>query len=99
MKCIFHFNFFLFFSIIKYIFSYEGKNHSCFEYSCEECESEDYGKCTKCREGFRLVQGTCPCYDFHCALCTNGLYDIKNCFLCKKGYYNNNSSPLIYIIL
>ena len=91
MKCIFHFNFFLFFSIIKYIFCNEGKNHSCFEYSCEECESEDYGKCTKCREGFRLVQGTCPCYDFHCALCTNGLYDIKNCFLCKKGYYNNNN--------
>ena len=62
----------------------------CFEYSCDECESEEYGKCTKCREGWKLVDGVCPCSDSSCALCETGLAGLHICILCKKGYYRWN---------
>ena len=64
------------------------KNSTCFEYSCEKCESSEYGKCTKCRKGFRLVDGTCPCANINCALCETGLAGLNICKLCKNGYYN-----------
>ena len=64
-------------------------NSTCFEYSCDECDSPEYGHCTKCREYFRLVDGTCPCADQSCALCDNGLAGLHICKLCKNGYYNN----------
>ena len=50
--------------------------NSCFEYSCEECQSEEYGKCTKCKYSFTLVDGTCPCENPSCALCRTGHYTI-----------------------
>ena len=59
----------------------------CFEYSCDECETEEYGKCTKCRQGWNLVNGLCPCSDPACALCETGLAGLHICFLCKNGYY------------
>ena len=59
----------------------------CFEYSCDECETEEYGKCIKCRDGFQLVDGTCPCSDSSCALCENGFAGYHLCYLCKKGYF------------
>ena len=66
-----------------------GKD-KCFEYSCDECETEEYGKCTKCRESWTLINGTCPCYDPNCALCLTGLAGLNVCNLCKNGYYKNN---------
>ena len=60
---------------------------TCFEYSCDECETQEYGKCTKCREGFTLIDGKCPCSDSTCALCVNGLAGLHLCYLCKDGYY------------
>ena len=89
MKFFFNFHLFLFFSFFKYI-NCEGTNHSCYEYSCEECSKSEYGFCTKCRDGFILVSGTCPCSDFRCALCPTGLYDRNICELCKNGYYKFN---------
>jgi hypothetical protein len=65
-------------------------NITCFEYSCAECESEYYGTCTACRPGFHLIDGTCPCSDISCALCTNGLAGLSICKLCKNGYYRMN---------
>ena len=61
----------------------------CFEYSCEECETEEYGKCTKCRDTFTLIDGTCPCQDPSCALCLTDFISYEECYLCKKGYYRN----------
>ena len=78
------------FFVIKYL-NCDTAKKSCFEYSCKECESEEYGKCTKCREGFNLIEGTCPCTNFQCALCTGGSY-YDDCELCKNGYYNNNKN-------
>ena len=86
MKFFFHLNLFFLFSILKYIYS-----DPCYEYSCEKCSSDAYGSCTKCRDGFHLVDGTCPCSDFRCALCPTGFYDSSICQLCKKGYYNYNN--------
>ena len=84
MKNFFYFCLFLFFSKIKiYV-------NACFEYSCEICSNEDYGSCTKCRNGFKLLNGTCPCSDTNCALCSTGLAGLYICSLCKNGYYNNN---------
>jgi hypothetical protein len=62
--------------------------NSCFEYSCEACESEEYGKCTKCKYSFTLVDGTCPCDNPSCALCWFGYYTItiSICKLCKIGH-------------
>ena len=65
--------------------------NECFEYSCEKCESPEYGKCTKCRKGFYLLDGTCPCSDSTCTLCNSGLPGLHLCFLCKNGYYKSNS--------
>ena len=62
----------------------------CFEYSCQECSDEIYGHCLRCREGFNLVDGTCPCADISCALCTTGLAGLHICHLCKNGYYSYN---------
>ena len=66
-------------------------NNSCFEFSCEECETQEIGKCTKCRKGFRLVDGTCPCSAPNCALCSTGLSGFRLCALCKNGYYNEDN--------
>ena len=60
----------------------------CYEYSCDECESSEYGKCTKCRNDFSLIDGTCPCSDSGCALCTSGLAGLYICEQCKEGYTN-----------
>jgi len=62
----------------------------CFEYSCSECETQEYGKCTKCREGWKLIDGLCPCSDSSCALCSSGLAGLHLCLLCKNGYYRFN---------
>ena len=63
---------------------------SCFEYSCEECSSEEYGSCTKCKDTFNLLDGTCPCASSGCAICKSGYYGNKLCIQCKKGYIYNN---------
>ena len=63
----------------------------CFEYSCDECDSPEYGRCTKCRDTWTLVDGTCPCSDDGCALCYSGLAGYNLCQLCKDGYYRNNN--------
>ena len=65
-------------------------NNKCFEYSCEECDSPEYGNCTKCRKGWTLLDGTCPCLNSSCALCTTGLYSLNTCHLCKNGYIFDN---------
>ena len=78
------FCFFVLLSIKKII----SGNSTCFEYSCDECDSPEYGNCTKCRKGFKLIDGTCPCSDSSCALCSTGLAGLHICFLCKNGYFN-----------
>lgn len=81
--------FFFYFLIL--IFSKKkinSQNSTCFEYSCQECLTPDYGTCTKCRDEFKLVDGTCPCSDLNCALCYTGLAGLHICKLCKNGYYN-----------
>ena len=65
---------------------------SCFEYSCDECSSEEYGACTKCQNTFRLIDGTCPCQDSGCAICSSGYAGLYICNQCKKGYVNNNGN-------
>ena len=67
-------------------------SQSCFEYSCEECSSEEYGKCTKCSKTFKLVDGTCPCSDPGCAICTSGFSGLGLCIQCKNGYIYNNGN-------
>ena len=84
MEIFFVFSFIL--TIIQYYFI-NCENIKCFEYSCEECTSENYGSCTKCRSSFYLIDGTCPCSDSDCAVCVSGLPGLSNCRLCKKGYY------------
>lgn len=86
MKKFFHV-YFIFFLIQNYI---NCVTKNCYEYSCEECDDESYGTCTKCRKSFRLVDGTCPCFDPTCALCDTGLAGLSLCKLCKNGYYYNN---------
>jgi len=63
----------------------------CFEYSCLECKDEIYGNCLRCRDGFKLIDGTCPCADTSCALCSTGLAGLHICHLCKNGYYSYNN--------
>ena len=70
---------------------------NCFEYSCEECNDEYFGSCVKCRRYFRLVDGTCPCFDHTCALCQNGLAGLSSCSLCKNGYYINDGDCICEI--
>ena len=79
--------FLLFLSSYKLIYC---SQNSCYEYSCEECDSKEYRNCTKCKDTFLLVSGTCPCEDFGCALCTSGLIDSR-CLLCKNGYALRNN--------
>ena len=79
---------FLFLFRKKYIYCVDKE---CFEFSCEECDSEEYGSCTKCRQGFKLVDGKCPCYDSSCAICSTGLVGYNLCLQCKNGYYNYNN--------
>ena len=80
--------------LIVKIFLIYNQNSSpindCFEYSCEECSSNEYGSCTKCKKGFTLIKGTCPCYNVNCALCRNGFPGLKSCVLCKNNYYTTN---------
>ena len=68
-----------------------NKNNDCFEYSCEECTSNNYGNCTKCKNGFTLIDGTCPCFNLECALCINGNSELNSCLLCKNDYYTYNN--------
>ena len=76
-------------------FYFQKKNYvksshiKCFEYSFEECETEEYGKCTKCRNGFKLIDGKCPCEDPSCALCMTGFAGYHLCYQCKDGFYNS----------
>ena len=87
MKVLLSFIIILFFSLLKINCSHQ----ECFEYSCDECESPEYGKCTKCRSDFTLIDGTCPCYDSSCALCTTGLAGLNICEQCKEGYLLSNN--------
>jgi proprotein convertase subtilisin/kexin type 5 len=80
-----------FFLLINFNDYIKCDNKICFEYSCEECETEQYGKCTKCREGFILIDGTCPCLDSSCALCDKKSSNFQKCYQCKNGYYNDDS--------
>ena len=43
------------------------------------------------KDTFLLVKGTCPCEDFGCALCSNGLVG-STCYLCKDGYVLNDNN-------
>ena len=87
MKILLSFIIILIFSLLKIYYSHQA----CFEYSCDECESPEYGKCTKCRSDFTLIDGTCPCYDSSCALCTTGLAGLNICEQCKEGYFLSNN--------
>ena len=78
MKIFLYFDYIFIISIIKINLSLQ----SCFEYSCEECSSPDYGNCTKCRDTFTLIDGTCPCSFSECALCTTGLAGLHICEQC-----------------
>ena len=82
---------FFYFSLLLYFFRFNYGMSPCFEYGCEDCDSQAYGHCNKCRDGFRLVDGTCPCQDPSCALCTTGLAGLHICLLCKNGYYNSDN--------
>ena len=84
--------FFLFFDFLFFKNKYINCDESieCFEYSCKECTSDKYGSCTKCREGFQLKEGTCPCLNNKCALCLAKYYYVGTCELCKNGYLNYN---------
>ena len=84
MKIFLFFDYIFFISIIKINLCLKN----CFEYSCEECDSPDYGNCTKCRNTFTLIDGTCPCSFSSCALCSTGLAGLHICEQCKNGYYN-----------
>ena len=72
-------------------------NNDCFEYSCEKCNSTNYGDCIKCRYGYILVDGVCPCDDSTCAFCKTGFSGLKICQLCKKGYTLENNECICNI--
>ena len=76
----------IFFSF--YILKINCRTKECYEYSCAECETSEYGTCINCREGFSLIDGTCPCSFSSCALCTTGLAGLNICEQCKDGYSN-----------
>ena len=63
----------------------------CFEYSCLECDSPEYGHCTKCLYGWALKDGTCPCFNSTCAACAIGIKGNNICYLCKNGYALNDN--------
>ena len=62
-------------SLLNYI-------QSCFEDSCEECSSEEYGKCTKCKNGYIYNNGNCNCPVDFCEKCSK-----KGCIKCIQGRY------------
>ena len=64
----------------------------CFEVSCEKCDTEEYGSCTKCRKNFKLIDGKCPCQESSCALCSTGLAGYNLCIQCKNGYFNYDNN-------
>ena len=74
-------------SFPKIIFSFQ----SCYEYSCAECSSSEYGTCTQCRETFRLLDGKCLCSFSSCSLCTTGLGGLRICHICREGYIHHNN--------
>ena len=91
--------FFFFFLIIDFLFLKNiyincDEPIECFEYSCKQCTSTEYGSCTECRPGFELKDGTCPCIEFKCALCLPhvilNVYINNDCLLCKNEYLNHN---------
>ena len=84
--CLIHILFFLKITIIN------SAKQQCFEFSCEECLTTEYGTCTKCRDDFRLIDGTCPCSSSDCALCTTGLAGLNICEQCKDGYYSSDKN-------
>ena len=86
------FSIFLFITLNEVIIC---NNNTCFEYSCEECNSTEYGHCTKCRYGWLLVDGTCPCFNTSCAICTTGLAGLDVCKLCKNGYVWKNNYQIV----
>ena len=65
-------------------------NQTCYEYSCDECSSPEYGKCTKCRDTFRLLEGKCLCSFSSCSLCKSGLAGLNICYVCREGYIHSN---------
>ena len=85
-----------FFFIFQLLFKIIKLEQSCFEYSCEECTNSNYGSCTKCKKDFKLIDGTCPCYDSNCALCKSS-YPLTYCYFCKNNLFNfrNNCICLI----
>ena len=83
MKLVLYYFYIILIFIININCAYQG----CYEYSCEECETPEYGTCTKCRDTFALIDGTCPCSFSSCALCTTGLAGLNSCMQCKNGYY------------
>ena len=70
---------------------------NCYEYSCAECSSPEYGACTKCRDTFTLLDGKCPCSFSSCSLCTSGLAGLELCYVCRSGFINNNNECLCMI--
>ena len=84
--CLIHILFFLKITLIN------SAKQQCFEFSCEECLTTEYGTCTKCRDDFRLIDGTCPCSSSDCALCTTGLAGLNICEQCKDGYYSSDKN-------
>ena len=74
----------LFYNILVFIFC-----NNCFEYSCEECSDSNYDSCTKCKEGFNLLDGTCPCYDPECNICRTSSYGNSFVYF-NENYYNLN---------
>ena len=81
--------FFLYFVniLIFLIITINCSLQNCYEYSCDECDSPDYGNCTKCRDTFTLIDGKCPCSFSSCALCSTGLAGLSICEQCKDGYF------------
>ena len=63
-------------------------SNDCFEYSCELCTNSEYGSCTKCKENFKLIDGTCPCNDYACNICDTSFVG-SNCYFCDENYKIN----------
>lgn len=76
------------FLIFKPLFNYI---ESCFEHSYKECISEEYRKYIKYRNGYTLIEGTCPCIYSGCAICSSGFYLDQKWEQCKNGYINSYS--------
>ena len=72
---------------ISLYFSLSTSN-DCFEYSCELCTNSEYGSCTKCKENFKLIDGTCPCNDYACNICDTSFLGSK-CYYCDENYKIN----------